>query len=271
MTAPARFDPASLFRPLAAPTKQRVVCAVWGEPGKGKTHFALTFPDPVYLLDLDMGAEDLAPKFPGKTIVHAPLAPHDPTDPASVARALELFIHAWQWALGEAARQSGTVVIDTASQLWRWVQVVKLEQIRQKRYRAEVAKKGGDESKVDYDNIRLYQYDYAEANNAMGNLLRRALAAEGANVVLIHHAQEKYDASGNPTGRLQMRGFGETTAIVPTQLQLYKTPDNQFMARIEKFRADGTKEGLSLPNLTYPLLAAMSFPATKPQSPSQSA
>lgn len=261
-TAPVGFDPATLFRPLVAPERQRLVVALWGEPKKGKTHLALDFPDPIRLLDLDMGAEDLAPKFPGKTIIHAPLAPADPTDPASVAQALELFIRAWQWALGEASKDGGTVVVDTASQLWRWVQVVKLEQIRQKRYRAEVAKKGGDESKVDYDNVRLYQYDYAEANNAMGNLLRRALSAEGANVVLIHHAQEKYDSSGNPTGRLKMRGYAETSAIVPIQVQMYKKPEGTFASRIEHFRTDGMREGLILDNLTYALLNKLAHPAS---------
>jgi hypothetical protein len=251
------LDPASLFRPLAPPERRRVVCSIWGEPKKGKTHFALTFPDPIYLLDLNLGAEDLQPKFAGKQIVHAPLVPDDMLDPASVARALNTFMAGWRWALREASQRSGTVVVDTASQLWRWVQTVYLESIRQKRFRAEVAKRGGDESRVDYENIRLYQYDYALANNAMANILNLALAAEGANVVLIHHAQEKYDASGNPTGKLHMRGYAETPAIVGVQLQLYKTPDGQFMSRLEHFRPDGTKEGLSIPNLNYTLLSAL--------------
>ncbi len=257
---PGGFNPATLFKPLTSPTSQRIVCAGWGQPKVGKTHFALTFPDPIRLLDLDMGAEDLAHKFPGKTIIHAPLAPQDPTDPASVARALELFIHAWIWALGEASKDGGTVIMDTASQLWRWVQVVKLEQIRQKRYHAEVAKKGGNESLVDYDNVRLYQYDYAEANNVMANLLRRPLQAEGANVVLLHHAQEKYDSSGNATGKYQMRGFAETTAIVPITLQFFRDQAGAFAAQIQHFRPDGLREGLVLQNMAYPLLHKLAHP-----------
>lgn len=251
------FDPATLFRPLAAPTDRRLFVAVWGEPKKGKTHFSLTFPEPIYLLDLDMGAEDLAPKFPGKQIVHCPLAPDDPTDPVSLAHSLQKFILAWKWAVDQAAQSGGTVIVDTASQLWRWVQVVKLEQIRQKRYKAEVAKKGGDESKVDYDNIRMYQYDYAEANNAMANLIRRPLSIPGVNVVLIHHAQEKYDASGNATGKMQMRGFGETSAIAPITLQLFKDAQGQFMCQINAFRPDGRKEGFVLTDPTYTMLSAL--------------
>jgi hypothetical protein len=254
LTPQPGFNPATLFKPLAQPEKQRLVVAVWGDKDTGKTHFSLTFPEPVYLLDLDMGAEDLAHKFPGKTITHAPIAVEDPSSPASVAQALVLFTHAWKWALTEASQSGGTVVVDTAGQLWQWVQTVKLAEVKNKKYRAEVAKKGGDESKVDYENIRLHQFEYAEANNFMASLLRRALAADGANVVFLHHSQPKYDSSGNRTNYLEPRWFREMPNIAPVVIQTFRDQAGTYSARIDKLRADGSRVGLMIPNLDHAVL-----------------
>jgi hypothetical protein len=259
---PAGFNPATLFKPLVSPETQRTVVAVWGDKDTGKTHFALTFPAPIRLLDLDMGAEDLAGKFANKTIIHAPISVEDPSNPASVAQALTLFHHAWTWALTESAKDGGTVVVDTAGQLWQWVQTVKLAEVKNKKYRAEVAKKGGDESKVDYENIKLHQFEYAEANNFMASLLRRALAHEGANVVFIHHSQPKYDSSGNNTGRIEPRWFREMPNIVPTVIQMFRNPqDGTYTGKIDKLRADGTRVGLMIPNLDYLILDTLVHPS----------
>ena len=42
----------------------------WGEPEVGKTHFALTFPEPVYVVDTDLGVAPLLakPEFRDKDI-----------------------------------------------------------------------------------------------------------------------------------------------------------------------------------------------------------
>lgn len=260
ITPQPTFNPATLFRPLATPEKSRLVTAVWGDKDTGKTHFSLTFPDPIRLLDLDMGAEDLAHKFPGKEIVHAPISVEDPSSPQSVAQALVLFTYAWKWALDESSKDGGTVVVDTAGQLWQWVQTVKLAEVKNKKYRAEVLKKGGDESKVDYDQIRLHQFEYAEANNFMASLLRRALAADGANVVFLHHSQPMYDSGGNKTNRLEARWFREMPNIAPNVVQMFRDPQGTYTGHIVKLRADGTKVGLSIPNLDYQILNKLAHP-----------
>jgi hypothetical protein len=254
------FDPSTLFRSLSAPTRRRIVLAAWGDKDTGKTHLSLTFPDPIYLLNLDMGADDLAHKFPGKDIVHAPIAVEDPTDVRSTAEALQRLALAWKWALGEADKHNGTVVLDTVGQAWSWVQAVKLAEVRNKKYRAALAKVGGDESKVDYENIKLMQFEFNEANTWMASFLRRGLAHETANVVFLAHAQPAYDASGNQTNRLVPRWFKETPNIAPNIVQTYRDAQGQYCARIEKLRADGQRVGLMIPGLSHATLDTLIHP-----------
>lgn len=258
--SPLPFDPSTLFRSLSAPAKKRVVLAAWGDKDTGKTHLSLTFPDPIYLINLDMGADDLAHKFAGKVITHAPIAVEDPTEIRSTAEALQKLALVWKWALAEADRNNGTVVLDTVGQAWSWVQTVKLAEVKNKKYRAALLKAGGDESRVDYDNIKLHQFEYAEANNYFASFLRRALAAEGANVVLLAHAQPAYDAAGNKTARLEPRWFRETPNIAPNIVQTYRDAQGQYCARIEKLRADGQRIGLMIPGLSYATLDALVHP-----------
>lgn len=251
------MDGSSFFKPAGAAPSKRLVASVWGPPKAGKTHLALTFPAPIYLLNLDLGLDPLLSKFDGKTIHDARFVVDDPEDYGSVARTLTNFIHAYEWALKEADDAAGTVVVDTASLLWDMVQVVKLAQVKQKKFKAEVAKKGGDENRVDYDLIKLHQFEYAEANTYMATLLRKALYRPSVNVVFIGSAKNAYDGSGNRLNTLEFQGFGKMPSIAEATITMRRAPDNSFVGRIDDCRFEPGYNGTEIPGLTYDTLKSL--------------
>ena len=93
----------------------------WGEPEVGKTHFALTFPEPVYVVDTDLGVAPLLakPEFRDKDIriydaVKLDLE-KDEVDPIGSLEMLEKALTALRDV------KYGTIVIDTITDIWQWI------------------------------------------------------------------------------------------------------------------------------------------------------
>ena len=87
----------------------------------GKTHFALTFPEPVYVVDTDLGVAPLLakPEFRGKDIriydaVKLDLE-NDEVDPIGSLDMLEKALTALRDV------KYGTIVIDTITDIWQWI------------------------------------------------------------------------------------------------------------------------------------------------------
>jgi hypothetical protein len=85
----------------------------WAEPGKGKTHFGYTMPQPVCIIDTEGKAHNLASKFEDKvTYIWQP----DNYDEARSA--LDEVITVLHKYLEEGYR--GTIVVDSMSEMWEW-------------------------------------------------------------------------------------------------------------------------------------------------------
>jgi hypothetical protein len=237
------------FRPAQADTLRRLVVSLWGDPKVGKTHFALTCPEPIRYLNLDFGVAELVPRFAGKQIEVSDLQLADVGSLRECSRILEQFYKDYLWALEHSA--GGTVVVDTATQVWQLVQTVKLEEVKERRAK----KKGGDP-----DEVQLYPYDYAQANVLMSSILRRALHHEGVNTVFIHRSKKRFNARGEELPGTEFQGFNETPAIAQVTLHLF-TEGKQHRARIEKCRFDTSLEGGVFADLTYDTLRALCLPA----------
>jgi len=225
-----------------------MVVSLWGDRGVGKTHLALTFPDPVYFFNLDYGLDALLPKFPDRDIRKADFPLSVTLDPGFYRHVLLDFAK----ALGEAIDQAGpgTIVFDQASQLWDIVQCVKLADAIEER-KTEARKKGKDP-----DAVRPMGFDYADANVFMGACLRRVYTSPQTNAVFINGAKPSYSSKGEPTGGLEFRGFNQTPAIADVQLQVYES-NKQTSVLIEKCRFDRELVGMQLANPDYPLLRAL--------------
>jgi len=98
----------------------RLKCGIWGEPEGGKTYFALTFPEPIYVIDTDFGTAPVARvHFPDKDInvfeVRVALG-SNPLE-VDVAKTLEKIgdaINALQYVT------EGTIAVDSWSDIVKW-------------------------------------------------------------------------------------------------------------------------------------------------------
>jgi hypothetical protein len=216
----------------------RLVVAVWGDAKVGKTHFALTFPEPIRVLNLDFGLRELLHRFSPKDIAWSDLETTATSNLEESQRVLKAF-HDDYLAAIEECQNGGTVVIDTATQLWQIIQTVKLHEVR--------ARRGAAKGKS-AEEVKPMGFDYAEANTLMGGLLRRVLHKPNLNACFIHRAKTKYNAAGERLdGVLEFQGYGETPAIAQITMQL----TSPGFGRIDYCRFDAGLAGMEIGDLSY--------------------
>lgn len=85
----------------------------WAEPGKGKTHFGYTMPQPVCIIDTEGKAHNLASKFEDKVTYI-----WQPDDYDEARDALDEAIEVLHKYLEKGHR--GTIVVDSMSEMWEW-------------------------------------------------------------------------------------------------------------------------------------------------------
>lgn len=243
----------SKFVDAASVKTERLVMGTSGMTKEGKTHFALTAPDPIYYLNLDYGIDEIIDKFlsAGKKIYRADFEQTEQTDAGTYGKLLRDFHENYLDALSSAGAAGGTVIVDTATQIWQIVQVVMLDAVLQEQIAAWKRKNPNKEPKE--GDVRLMQFHYAKANTYMGGLWRRAVQQTKANVIFTHRAKPRYDESGHIIpGSSVFQGFNETPAIVQFMLRLYSKKEQDddrgtgftVYGQIESCRFDKDQEGL---------------------------
>jgi hypothetical protein len=238
-----------------------LVVSAWGTPKTGKTHFSFGFPEPLYLLNFDLGGEfEPMARYLGKEIHVTSFHIEEDYDTLSWNALLTDFCDTYHARIEEAASRGGTVVIDTATQLWTLIQKVKLDDIKQVRLK-KLRQKDPDAHAAE---VVIHPFDYSDASSKMNGLLRYAAQYPATNLVLTHWAAPIYVGS-DKTNRIEPQGFNAVPAIVHANIQLFteggenasvETPVTP-MARITSCRADVRLEGMTLANPTYELIRAM--------------
>lgn len=100
----------------AADRESRWTILAWAEPGKGKSHFAYTMPDPIVFIDTEGKANELAEKFTTKDIhIFTPSNYDEARDAAEQGLAILDRYRVEQDRLG-------TIVVDSMSDMWEWSQ-----------------------------------------------------------------------------------------------------------------------------------------------------
>jgi hypothetical protein len=234
--------PDELFKPIeeVAPLR-RLKVGVYGIYATGKTHFALTFPEPVYVIDTEFGSVPLRKKFEGKKIYvlecFVQSQEEGKADPikslALVEKAVKLL----------STIKSGTVVLDSISDIWTW------EELRMKEI---VSEKGRD----------VYQFDWGIANRHYLDIIR-ALLSYPLNLVITAKTREVYDTEGKPTGMIEARWQKDTPYFVDVVVRMTKRfyPIGEgkmgvrYIGTIEKCRAE--RIDAEIEDLTYDKLLAV--------------
>lgn len=162
---------------------------VWGDAKLGKTHFAMSFPEPIYVIDTEFGAPPLLRKFQGKDINIMSAAVLDPdTDEPDMEKSLDKLEKAIS-TLKDLDR--GTIVIDSGSDIWGWLGAW-VEQEAAKR--GKITKAGTPQ-----------RLEWGRANLRWTQLILRLMNKDGMHFVITSQPRELYNKSGEAMGVYEPR------------------------------------------------------------------
>ena len=174
-----------------------LIVSIAGAPKSGKSHLALTFPDPMLVFSFDIGLEPVLVKFPDKAIEVKtyPIPIVDSVKPRPYAKEIYgQFTKDYKEAIEGGTWK--TVVIDTATALYELGRHCRAEELGQ-------------------ENLLQFQYGEVYARLTAVILQPRL---NGINLVLTHHLREKYVAN-EATGAMELDGFKRTEGLVDLVLE----------------------------------------------------
>ena len=210
-----------------------ILISLEGEEGVGKSHFGLASPEPIYFFNFDWGIELLLPKFQGKKI-------HIYDYPLVLSEEVSGEPEKWRPLYSTFMRDiaevflkdKGTVVIDTATTLWKVVHSAYLESLPHRE--------------------RLMPYEYAEPNYLMESVLQRIKLSK-LNGILIQKLRDVY-IEDKRTKEKELDGFRLTTSLVDIALRLELIAEEggfKQYATIRKSRYNFKLRGLRIANPTF--------------------
>lgn len=236
-----------------ATTLRRLVVGVEAMEKEGKTTFALTAPDPIAVINMDVGMEGVVDKWVKKKKVWvATIGYRDVKDPKEWVRARDTMEQAYLDALAD--KDTRTLVMDTGTEVWE------LERL------AEFGK---------IDHIKPHHY--GPVNARMRDLIKRVYDT-GKNLIILHKMKEQY-VDDKATGRMIRSGFGDMPYIMQVNVRLWRRSkeekkkkggepvkgDLTFGLTVLDCRqnAELTGEVLEEPMNDFATLATMVYPDTK--------
>jgi len=188
---------------------------IWGSYGIGKSYFAFTFPQPIYVISTEFGVDQLLHHFPDKDIkimecsepyTPAPTTKHTgKTDerPAAVDPLLSLKKFDEATMLLKDVTE-GTIVVDSCSDLWEWWGAW-IE------YNADKFTQSG----------QMMRTEWGKANTRYKWMLMR-LFSRPVNVVMTGRSQNVYSGDGKETTVEKFSGQKNTPYIPDIVIHLEK-------------------------------------------------
>jgi len=195
--------------------KLRLIMRVGGLEKDGKTHFALTAPGDIGVIDLDRGLEGVIQKFVNDKDIYAvnfrdmPIATQDDHEARWTA-----FEDAYGVLLKDPKIR--TIIWDTDTEAWEMIRMAKFGRL-----------------------TKIKSHHYGEVNAAFRNLIDRAFDAD-KNLIMIARYKKQY-VKKSPTsddsawnGAYEAGGFTEAASIVQVNLRakLIEDEDGELMPSI---------------------------------------
>lgn len=214
--------------------QDRMIVSVRGLEKQGKTHFALTAPDPIAVFSLDIGTEGVVSKFKrdGKKIIIKDLSTGGDADEGE--KVWEGFKKAYSACLQDS--QVKTVVIDTETELWELIRLARFGKLTQ-----------------------VMPYHYGPVNGEYRKVIREAYDSS-KNLILLHKMKPKY-VNDKRTNEYERAGFNDVGFLAQVNCQVYRDPvdeGGEFNLEILDCRqnADASGEVLSGPMASWDFLAS---------------
>ncbi len=205
---------------------RRLIVSSGGREKTGKSHFALTAPEPIVYLDIDIGTEGVVDKFQaeGKTILR--YAVRVPKESAQ-----EIYVPMWNnlkaRILKAYSLRVGTVVWDTSTEAYELARLARFGKLTQ-----------------------VMPHNYTEVNNEWRELLRTAYDS-GMNTVFIHKMKPVWINNAR-TKDYEIAGFGEMDYLAQVNLVHYREDTDEgtvFSASIKDCRQNPGISGMLMRGL----------------------
>lgn len=230
--------------------KYRLVVAIDGKEKEGKSHFALTAPGPIAVINTDLGLDGVVQKFStDKMIIQSSYAvDYDPGEKTAsvIGEADDKWLALRRDYLGALEAGIRTLIVDTATEAWELLRLARFGKLSQ-----------------------VMPHQYTPVNAEFRYLINRAFEFN-SNVILIHKLKpvwvEGSDGKGRKTGKFERAGFNDTGYIAHVNCRSYRDKDNEFHLSIENCRQNPELAGMDLetPMNSFPFLASMVFEGTDP-------
>jgi len=185
------------FAEVSLATRKALLVCSQALEKRGKTHFALTAPDPIAIISNDTGTEEIAAKFKrqGKQVMLFRSVPTKELNNHDAAlKEWDRSLRAWMGVVENKAIR--TLIIDTHTEFWanmRLARFGKLEQVPPKKY--------------------------DEVNRDMRDMVKMIKERQDLNAVFIHKYKKEYVAGpakadgtkgmDNWSGNYERAGFGD--------------------------------------------------------------
>lgn len=236
------ITPEDVFTPIKQTYGRKgLKIGVWGEYEAGKTYFALSAPPPVFVISTEQGVTQVAHHFPDKDIrivetlsLVTDLEGRLVADPVQSLENVEAAVAACKDI------DKGTIVIDTLSDVWDWVQAW----MEMTAAPSEKRKEGGG----------VFQFAYARANERYKYLLLKIISRP-THFVGTARIRPVY-IGAQDSGQKEARWQKDTPYLLDVIIKMAKIPQPTtvlYTSMIEKNRFfrmfNATKEDLTFDKL----------------------
>ncbi len=237
------------FTRANAPVKKRIIMAIDGLEKSGKSHFALSAPEPIAIINFDIGLDGVVQKWQDdKDIwvkdVRFVVEDFRKMNQEQAAKAADEILQDITAAYKKVLGQARSIVVDNATELWELVRLShfgKLEQVK--------------------------PHHYVHPNNEYREFIRVAFDQDRTNLILLHKMSDEY-INNESTGRKKRKGFSDTGYLVQLNAHCYRQPGQDvpdcFHMTVTDCRQNAEMTGLDLSgtDLNFQQLAMQVFPGT---------
>jgi len=213
--------------------KRRMLLSICGREKQGKTHFALTAPGPIALIDMDIGTEGVIEKFADKKIYYLDFKP--PEDRALAESDWDRLVEGYSAVLEHP--EIRTLIWDTATEGWELLRMARFGKLSQ-----------------------VMPHAYGPVNAEWRRLIRKAYDAD-VNLILLHKMKRMY-VNDKWNGKYERSGFSDIGFLAQCNAEVSRNAETgEFRCHVIDSRQNPDLAGMDLegPMCTFETLLDLVF------------
>ena len=241
---PSLVKPKIEFKSLSETAKNRGIKILsYGNFSTGKTHFALSSPGPVFIIDTENGASPLAKKFPDAKVLNISNMGDNDIEEKDEVKNFTNYMNAVDYLCSRPEIETPTIIVDSISDIWEWAQAYAKIKV----------------FKIGIDERLKQQWDWGVINKLYLKPLKK-LINKNCNLIITSRETEAYSGPGQPTGKFAPKCQKKTPYWVDLVLHhemKFINKQLMFQAKIEKCRQKGELIGRNIDNPTIDKIKEM--------------